>query len=400
MDLVGEMLLEEWRCLPHEVETHGISLPIPRLARLLHRRKKVALDLDRSLTRYIAYPVRAATAWRPRRFFHVADHSYAHVVHALPSARTGVFCHDLDAFNPLLTRMARSRTRSVMLRGLATILLSGLRSAAVVFYSTHEVGRALRSRGLVPHGRLVHAPYGVAPDFRERADPTRPADRALGPVGRRPFLLHVGNSSPRKRLDVLFEVFARLFAANPELRLVQQGAELSEVQRAQVVRLGIAGALVQPPKLERAALADLYRRATVVLVTSEAEGFGFPVVEALACGAVVVASDIPVLREVGASAALYAPVGDIEAWVRSVAGVLGERSNGSVVAGGGETEGPGPDRQGVPSRDLRLSRAREFRWERHARTILNAYRALSDLPGAQVQSTVPDCPAAGETQPG
>jgi glycosyltransferase involved in cell wall biosynthesis len=156
---------------------------------------------------------------------------------------------------------------------------------------------------------------------------------------------------------VLFEVFARLKAKYPELHLVQQGARLSDAQRAHVEKLGIAPSLLQPPKLSRRALAALYRRAAVVLLPSESEGFGLPVIEALACGGVVVASDLPVLREVGADAALYAPVGDVHAWTHVVDAALGDRAL-------------------APPREHRIARAGLFTWKRHAETILEAYRSL------------------------
>ena len=183
------------------------------------------------------------------------------------------------------------------------------RSAAVVFHSTREVGRALEGHGLVPRSRLVQAPYGVAPEFNATPDAADGTDGVLSHLRGRPFLLHVGSGIPRKRLDVLFEVFARLRTNHPDLCLVQQGASLTAAQRALVERLGIGDALLQPRKLARVTLAGLYRRASLVLVTSDYEGFGFPVIEALACGAIVLASDIPVLKEVGEDAALYAPVG-------------------------------------------------------------------------------------------
>jgi glycosyltransferase involved in cell wall biosynthesis len=104
----------------------------------------------------------------------------------------------------------------------------------------------------------------------------------------------------------------------------------------------------------RKTLAGLYRRAVAVLVPSDSEGFGFPVIEALACGAVVIASDIPVLREVGGKAALYAPPGDVEAWANLAQAVLAAR-----VA--------------TPFRDVRLAQASLFTWPRHAQTILDAY---------------------------
>ena len=61
-------------------------------------------------------------------------------------------------------------------------------------------------------------------------------------------------------------------------------------------------------------LAAVYRRAALVLQPSEAEGFGLPVAEALACGTPVLASDLAVLREVGGEAAVYRAVGDVPAW--------------------------------------------------------------------------------------
>ena len=105
--------------------------------------------------------------------------------------------------------------------------------------------------------------------------------------------------------------------------------------------------------LTRAELAEVYRRAAVVLVPSEAEGFGLPVIEALACGAAVVASDIPALREAGGPAAVYAPVGDVGAWADAVAKVLADPAAappgpsgwpGRAVSPGRPTPRPSPRR--------------------------------------------------------
>jgi glycosyltransferase involved in cell wall biosynthesis len=356
MDLAGEMLLDQWQSTPSfNVRPTRVSIHIPSVVRRVSGPGRMAFNADRALARYVGYPIRALAARRPGRLFHVVDHSYAQLVHALPNARTGVYCHDLDAFRPAL--QPDTAARSPYRRVLAQVLLRGLRAAAVVFHSTREVGRALEDRGLVPRSRLVRAPYGVGPEFNARRDPDDGAEAVLSSLAGRPFILHVGSAVARKRLDVLFEVFARLRAKHPELRLVQQGAGLSSAQRAHIDRLAIGDALIQPEKLDRVALAGLYRRASAVLLTSEAEGFGFPVIEALACGAAVVASDIPVLREVGGTAALYAPVADVPTWTAMVHAVL-------------------EDENAAPCKTTRLERARLFTWQEHARTLRDAYEEL------------------------
>jgi glycosyltransferase involved in cell wall biosynthesis len=358
MDLVGDMLLTQWRSSPGAgVAPTRISIRIAPMVRRLPgaRSTKRALNADRALARYVAYPVRALLARRPGRLFHIVDHSYAQLVHVLPSARTGVYCHDLDALRPALG--SEGGPWPLWRRGLAWGLLTAMKSAALVFHSTREVGRALERHRVAPASRLVYAPYGVGPEFSADLDPEDGAESVLSELTGHPFVLHVGSEIPRKRLDILFEVFARLHARRPELRLVQQGARLSAVQKAHVERLGIAHLLVQPPTLARRALAGLYRRAEVVLVTSESEGFGLPVIEALACGAMVVASDLPVLREVGGDAILYASVGDVQALTNVVDAALGDGS-------------------AVPPRTLRIARAALFTWKAHAETILEAYRSL------------------------
>jgi glycosyltransferase involved in cell wall biosynthesis len=358
MDLVAEMLIDQWNGRPVEgVHARLLSIRFPRIARRLpgSADKKLARNADRALGRYLAYPLRAALSRRPGRLFHIVDHSYAQLVHALPAGRTGVYCHDLDVFRPLIE--PRMHDRGPAFRALAWTLARGLRSAAVVFHNSRAVGQALSDSDLVPSSRLVYAPLGVAPEFHPRAEPLADAATVHERLNGRPFLLHVGSEIARKRVDVVFEVFARLRRMHPDLALVQQGARLTVAQRTLVETLGIADALIQPPRLSRKGLASLYRRAAIVLVPSEAEGFGIPVIEAMACGAIVVASDIPVLREVGGGGALYASVGDVPAWT-NLADALVRRN---TVA---------------PPLETRAEQAAQFTWERHAATILDAYRGI------------------------
>ena len=357
MEFVAEMLLvhlqkehaDRYEALALRPRFFGLFESVPGLP------AQKAWNADRLVTRFLTYPTQLAAARRGYRLFHVADHSYAQVAHVLPPERTGVYCHDLDAFACLLRP---NGTVAAWRKAMARAQLRGLQRAAVVFYSTEQVRQQIERAGLLDPARLVLAPYGVAPDFFSDEGA---GELPQGALPDRPFLLHVGSSVPRKRLDVLFRVFAAVRRKFPELVLVQQGARLLQHQRDLLADLGIANAIVQPPRLSRPALAALYHRAELVLLTSEREGFGLPILEALAGGAAVVASDIAPFREVAADAVSYCPVGDVERWSETIVSLL-ER----------------PELRPLP--EIRKGVAQRYTWTAHAATIADAYASLAGLP--------------------
>jgi glycosyltransferase involved in cell wall biosynthesis len=322
------------------------ELACPPFRRRLGRRTVV--NADRFLNRMVDYPRAARRRRADFDLFHVCDHSYAQLVRALPAGRTGVFCHDLDAFRCLLDPAAEPRPW--WFRAMAGRILAGFRRAAVVFHGTHALREQIEQFQLVDPARLVLAPYGVAEEFTP--DGPGPTDVAG------PYLLHVGSTVPRKRIDVLLDVVAAVRSRHPSVRLVKAGGAWTPAQRQQIDRLHLGPAVVHRPSLTRPELAALYRRAAVVLVPSELEGFGLPVVEALACGAAVLASDLPALREAGGPAAVYRPVGDVVAWADTVTALLDR-----------------PDT--APPLDVRRRQAARFTWAEHARIIADTYVRLA-----------------------
>jgi glycosyltransferase involved in cell wall biosynthesis len=337
MDLCGDMLLAHLR----GVEAERVCPPFRRVFGRLPRvgRKNAAFNADRLLNRFALFP-RAIRGLRGRfDAFHVVDHTYSQLLLALPAGRAGVYCHDLDAFRCLIEPARDPRPR--WFRALAGRILAGFRRAAVVFHNTRAVGDELLRWNLVDPNRLIHAPLAPAPEFA----PDGPAEPGS-------YLLHVGSCIPRKRIDVLLGVYERVRAKRPGVALVQAGGRFDPAQREWADRLGVR----QVRDLTRGQLAALYRGAAAVLVPSEAEGFGLPVLEALACGAPVVASDIPALREVGGPAVAFRPVADLPAWEEAV---LRE-----VDAGRGEAA-------------ERLAWAGRFSWAKHAEIIAGAYVKLA-----------------------
>jgi glycosyltransferase involved in cell wall biosynthesis len=178
--------------------------------------------------------------------------------------------------------------------------------------------------------RIVVIPNGVHPSFSTEPDSRADAEARslLGPTvasADAPHILHVGSTVKRKRLDVLLRVFALVREEFPRARLIRVGGPFTAAQKELSERLGLRDSVVVLPFVETEILAALYRSASVLLQTSEREGFGLPVIEAMACGTPVVASDLPVLREVGGDAALYCPVEDVEGWAATVLRLLNER---------------------------------------------------------------------------
>ena len=359
MDLCAEMLAAHvaspWSAEIHRPEGARVARRVPGLA----RDRRAAL-VDRLLTRFVRAP-QAARRLAVRRLadradaYHVVDHSYAHLVHRLPRARTGVYCHDLDAFRSVLDPERDRKPR--WFRRLAGWQLSGLRLADVVFHNSLATRDELLRHALVAEERLVHAPLGVAPEFTPQATAGDAPPEWLASLDGAPYVLHVGSCIARKRIDVLLDVVTGLTRRERDIRLLKIGGEWTPAQRDQLRRLAIESAVVHVSQATRSELAHAYRGAAAVLVPSESEGYGLPVIEAMACGAPVVASDIAVLREVGGDGCLYAPVADTEAWIERTLAVLD-----------GTPE--------VPGVKTRLAAAGRHSWRRHAEIITGAYTRL------------------------
>ncbi len=121
-----------------------------------------------------------------------------------------------------------------------------------------------------------------------------------------PFLLAVSTLHPHKNLDGLLRAFAIFRKCHPEYRLIVSGIHgfFSPQLHALRETLGLAGSVTFPGWIPREDLYDLYRRAAAFLSPSLFEGFGLPVLEALAAGVPTACSSIEPLNEIAAEAAL------------------------------------------------------------------------------------------------
>jgi glycosyltransferase involved in cell wall biosynthesis len=242
------------------------------------------------------------------------------------------FIHDMLPFETPEYFPAKEFARHVnRMRNLARYGAGAVVSSEVVKSALLAHLRIL-GRGDMP---VQVAPIPVAPVFREPSLP----DHALS---FHPFFIQCGTIEPRKNhlmiLQVWRELVARRGSAAPKLLLAgARGWENENIvdllDRSQALRDHVWEVSGLPtPVLKR-----LMGSARALLMPSFAEGFGLPVVEALAAGVPIVASDIPVFHEIAEGA--FTPVGPIdgEGWRREI-----ERLADRPRAAGA---GPGPDRR-------------------------------------------------------
>ena len=138
------------------------------------------------------------------------------------------------------------------------------------------------------------------------------------------FALHVGTIEPRKNVAALLAAWRLLRAAGtpPPLVLCGGWGWKSKEIRGEITAAAREGWVVHLGYVSAGELAALYAEAELVALPSFYEGFGLPAIEALAAGAPLVASDLPVLREVAGDAALYAPPNRPDLWAKQIAALL------------------------------------------------------------------------------
>ncbi|MFN7952563.1 MAG: glycosyltransferase family 1 protein [bacterium] len=194
------------------------------------------------------------------------------------------------------------------------------RSDRVVCASAAAGRDLVRSRPSVA-SRLRHVPLGVDPAWLE-ASRDDPLPRWMARVGvQPPFALCVGTTHPHKGHAVLLDAWRRMVerGSRPPM-LVLTGVRGFADRRigARVCELGLGAHVRHLGWVPRAELAQLYRAARLVLMPTRFEGFGLPLLEALAQGAPVVASALPVLEETGGDAVCWVAPDDVAGWADAV----------------------------------------------------------------------------------
>lgn len=239
---------------------------------------------------------------------HICDHSNGMYTRYLRGVPHLVTCHDMLAVRSALGEIPANPTRWSG-RQLQRMILSGLsRAARIACVSAATRADVTRLTG-IPQDRTAIVPNGL--NYPYTPMPARQSSERLAKLGVKtdsPLILHVGgNQWYKNRLGVL-GIFAHLRRRGVEATLLMAGKPWTEPMRRFVGDQGLTRHVVEIHSVGNEDLRALYSSAHVFLFPSLQEGFGWPVIEAQACGCPVATSDrAPLTEIVGGTAVLLAP---------------------------------------------------------------------------------------------
>ncbi|HSL09060.1 MAG TPA: glycosyltransferase family 1 protein [Pseudonocardiaceae bacterium] len=229
-------------------------------------------------------------------------------------------------------------------RDLPDLVAHSVARAAVICTPSAAVAQQVAHRLGIPARRIVVTPLGVGRSWFGVAAPTEALSTRLGLPPR--YLLFVGTAQPRKGLDVLLDAHASQPGLPPLVLAGPAGWGPAPVTSSRVRTVGY---------LDEADLRCVVAGATALVLPSRDEGFGLPVLEAMATGVPVVCSDLPALREIAGGLATLVPPEDPATLATALASV----------------DEAGCDPVGAAARQAHAAR---YTWHACAEATVRAYR--------------------------
>jgi len=356
-----------------EKEALGINRVQHVLLRALEREHDVELNmiclsLLHSKLKYPAmYTVFPSSVWWKvcndhAAIAHIASHYYAHILNFIPLKRSVVTCYDLIELMQMESRQVSYRWHRR--KHIQAAVIGMLKAKHIITISEYTKKRILE-KFLYPEDRItvIYPALDRAVFFPRPIDHAKMIQYGLDESAR--YVLYVGSEQRRKNLRTLIAAFSIARQKISDLKLLKVGSHQTEAGRkqllSQIKELGLESDFQLIDYVNDCDLPYIYSAASVFVFPSLLEGFGLPVLEAMACGVPVVTSDAASIPEVAGEAALLVDPLDADSLADSIIQVVLDDSAAREMSAKG------------------IAQAQKFTLERAASKTLKVYRKLLDL---------------------
>ena len=324
--------------------TFDFAWPLKPVGVLSNRSSKLNLAIQKKFT----YPAKIRLTAKAG-IAHILDHSYAFLLPSIPKGvKTIVTVHDLlplhepDGLNQSSLKRFRKR-------------VEWIKHADLVISDSEATSRDLEELIGIDPAAIRVLPLGTDLPPEGIAAPRENLGR---------YLFSIGGYMKRKNLEILPEVLRIVRQTHPDIRLVRAGGRLPPALLAEFQRLCGKDSIIELGKVPEERLASLYSSALITVIPSKLEGFGLPLIEAMAHGCPIVAANATSLPEVGGDSASYFPADQPQQAAEKILAILAlER---------------------VQLEELVTSarkRAGCFSWKRHFSSLLEIYEELACVDG-------------------
>lgn len=308
--------------------------------------------------RYWGYPL--AMGKQQADIFHIIDHSDGHIARWLKrSNQSGIVtCHDL--INLIQPENVYDQARLPFISMAAwKFAIGGLHQAShIITVSSHTAQDVVRELKIEPECITV-VPNAVESIFRLLPQNEITSFRQQNGVSPETLcLLNVGSNHPRKNVFSTLKVIQTLRDKGLAIKFWKAGADFTAEQKEFIQIHSLENFVTYLGKPDKQTLVQIYNAADVLLSPSLYEGFGMTILEAMACGTVVITSNVTSLPEVAGEAAILVDPTDVPAMVKAVYRLQEEPSyRKSLVERG-------------------LERVKLFTWEKTAEQVAETYEKI------------------------
>ncbi len=231
-------------------------------------------------------------------------------------------------------------------------------TTSVIFAPSEFSKERICERFKVAPEKVILTPNGVSPFFKRASDEDIQAMRTELSLPF-PYILALGSADPRKDFAII-EKAAKAFVGKGMPEFLWVGGNAKQIFQSQDSKsAGASGPLHMRGYVADEYLPALYSGAEAFIFPSRYEGFGLPVLEAMACGTPVIASNIPPVLEVAGDAAIFFPVGNLDGLIDAIDEVFGDSAKAAVLGADG------------------MRRSKLFTWEASAVVVRKALNTLA-----------------------